>query len=101
MYNIPEADTVIRGPLRYQGFPEFIKVLVDIGFLKDEESELWLSPIAWNEATAKLVGAKSTSEADITAAIVSKATFKDADDQKRILAGLKWLGLFSDKQITP
>merc|ERR1711939_895292 len=35
-YNIPEAQTVIRGTLRYQGFPEFVKVLVDIGFLSDE-----------------------------------------------------------------
>ncbi|GMF99462.1 unnamed protein product [[Candida] boidinii] len=30
LYSIPEAETVIRGTLRFQGFPEFIKVLVDL-----------------------------------------------------------------------
>ena len=31
-YNIPEAETVIRGTLRYQGLPEFVRTLVDLGF---------------------------------------------------------------------
>ena len=34
-YKIPEAGTVIRGTLRYQGFPEFIRTLVDLGFLNE------------------------------------------------------------------
>lgn len=34
-YNIPEAQTILRGTLRYAGFPEFVKTLVDIGFLDD------------------------------------------------------------------
>ena len=47
-YNIPEAQTVIRGTLRYQGFAEFISVLVDLGFLEDyveEAIELFLSRV--------------------------------------------------------
>jgi saccharopine dehydrogenase (NADP+, L-glutamate forming) len=28
LYDIPEAQTLIRGTLRYQGFPEFVRVLV-------------------------------------------------------------------------
>ena len=36
-YEIPEAETVIRGTLRYQGFPAFIKALVELGFLNAEE----------------------------------------------------------------
>ena len=39
-YAIPEADTIIRGTLRYQGFPEFVRTLVDIGFLNDEPLDL-------------------------------------------------------------
>ena len=31
-YNIPEAETVVRGTLRYQGFPEFIKTLKQLGW---------------------------------------------------------------------
>lgn len=101
LYSIPEAETVIRGTLRYQGFPEFIKVLVDIGFLKDQEVSAFSTEGEWKDATAKLVGAKSSSEADIIALIKSLTKFKSEDDEKRIIAGLKWLGLFSNKKITP
>ncbi|OAA61623.1 saccharopine dehydrogenase [Niveomyces insectorum RCEF 264] len=100
-YNIPEAQTIIRGTLRYAGFPEFVKVLVDIGFLKDEESGYWKEAIPWKEATQKILGAPSTNEADLSAAIVAKTTFKDAEQKDHILAGLKWIGLFSDEKIIP
>lgn len=42
-YKIPEAGTVIRGTLRYQGFPQFIKALVELGFL-DETPKDYLKP---------------------------------------------------------
>ncbi|CAK7566655.1 MAG: saccharopine dehydrogenase (NADP+, L-glutamate-forming) [Sporothrix epigloea] len=100
-YNIPEAQTVIRGTLRYAGFPEFVKVLVDINFLKDEEESYWKEAIQWKEATQKILGAKSTDESDLVAAIVSKATFADDEQREHILAGLKWVGLFSDEKIIP
>ncbi|KAK4452306.1 Saccharopine dehydrogenase [Podospora aff. communis PSN243] len=100
-YNIPEAQTIIRGTLRYQGFPQFIKVLVDIGFLEDDVREELTQPIPWKEATKAIVGAKSSSAADLEAAILSKATFESPEDQKRILGGLRWIGLFSDEPITP
>ncbi|MCJ1453004.1 hypothetical protein MMC28_003349 [Mycoblastus sanguinarius] len=32
-YATPEASTVVRGTLRYDSFPEFIRVLVGIDFL--------------------------------------------------------------------
>ena len=62
-YNIPEAETVVRGTLRYQGFPEFIKALVDVGFL-DQEAKDWLKEgITWAEITQKAVGAPDAAEA--------------------------------------
>lgn len=103
-YNIPEAQTVIRGTLRYQGFPEFVKVLVDIGFLSDEEQSFLKpsdKPLTWAEATQKIIGATSAKELDLSWAISSKTKFNDTAEKKRILSGLKWLGLFSDKPITP
>jgi saccharopine dehydrogenase (NADP+, L-glutamate forming) len=63
-YNIPEAQTVVRGTLRYQGFPEFVKTLVDIGFLSEEPLD-FLAPgskIAWKDAFAKVLGSRSTNE---------------------------------------
>ncbi|RSM06430.1 Saccharopine dehydrogenase [NADP(+), L-glutamate-forming] [Fusarium ambrosium] len=83
-YNIPEAETII-----------------EIGFLDDAAQEALSQPIAWNEATKIIVGAKSSSAADLEEAIVSKATFDSPEDQKRILSGLRWIGLFSDEKITP
>jgi len=100
-YNIPEAETIIRGTLRYQGFPQFIRVLVEIGFLDDTAQATLDQPIAWKDATKTIVGAASSSEADLEAAIVSKATFDSPEEKARILSGLRWIGIFSDEQIIP
>ncbi|OWB78998.1 hypothetical protein B5S32_g3207 [[Candida] boidinii] len=101
LYSIPEAETVIRGTLRFQGFPEFIKVLVDLGFLKEDSVDIFNSEISWKDALSKYIGAESNSESDIIAKIDSLTKFKDEADRERILAGFKWLGLFSDNKITP
>lgn len=76
--------------LRYAGFPEFIKVLVDTGFLDDAEQDYFKQPIPWKEATQKLLNAPSSSEADLIAAVSSKATFKDEEEKARLIDGLKW-----------
>ncbi|KAI9831159.1 MAG: Saccharopine dehydrogenase [NADP(+), L-glutamate-forming] [Sarea resinae] len=103
-YNIPEADTIIRGTLRYQGFPEFVRVLVDIGFLS-EDSHDFLQPSAnpptWKEVTQKVLSATSGKESDLVWAISSKTKFTDTAEKERILAGLRWIGLFSSDPITP
>jgi saccharopine dehydrogenase (NADP+, L-glutamate forming) len=89
-YNIPEAQTIIRGTLRFAGFPEFIKVLVDIGFLSDQEHDFLKQPIAWKEATQKIIGASSSNENDLLTTIASKVTFRDGEEKDRLVAGLKW-----------
>ncbi|KAJ9148344.1 Saccharopine dehydrogenase / Homospermidine synthase [Pleurostoma richardsiae] len=76
-YSIPEGQTILRGTLRYQGFPEFI-----------------------HEATTDIAGAASASEADLRDAILAKATF-DSEGKKRIISGLRWVRIFSDENITP
>ncbi|ODV62271.1 saccharopine dehydrogenase (NADP+, L-glutamate-forming) [Ascoidea rubescens DSM 1968] len=101
LYHIPEAETVIRGTLRYQGFPEFVKVLVDIGFLKEDEIPELSSAIPWNKALAAILKIESTETADLIAAIESKATFPSESEKERILNGFKWLGLFSKEPIIP
>ncbi|KAI4213724.1 MAG: hypothetical protein LQ351_003690 [Letrouitia transgressa] len=89
-YNIPEAQTVVRGTLRYAGFPELIKVLFDIGFLSEEEQNFLKEPIAWKEVTKKILGATSPSENDLVWAISSKTAFNSTDEKFRLMAGLKW-----------
>lgn len=61
-YGIPEAEECVRGTMRYQGFPEFVKVLVQLGFLDAGEKE-WLKPgLTWAEATKQAIGAADASE---------------------------------------
>ncbi len=100
-YRIPEAQTIIRGTLRYQGFPQFIRVLVDLGFLEETSIEVLNKPIQWQEATKTIIGAKSSSIADLRTEISSKASFESPSEQQRILSGLQWLGLFSEEPIIP
>ena len=100
-YQIPEAQTVVRGTLRFQGFPEMIKVLVDTGFLKDEANPIFQSAIPWKEATRQFLGATSSSEKDLAWAVSSKTAFPNNDERDRLLGGLRWIGLFSDEQTIP
>ena len=64
-YNIPEAQAVIHGILRYQGLPEFLHVLVDLGFLSEEIYD-FLKPsnklLPRAETTQKVSRASSTQE---------------------------------------
>lgn len=101
LYNIPEADTCERGTLRYQGFPEFAKVLIDLGFLSEEPKACFQKAQPWNVALAEYIGAKSSSKEDLVAKIDELSSFKSKEDRERILYGLGWLGLFSDKVIKP
>ena len=99
-YAIPEAQTIVRGTLRYQGFPQFIKALVDMGMLEDAPLD-YLSkdssePIAWKTALQRILGSSTDSQHDLEWSISSKTKFDSTDDKNRILQGLAWIGLFSD-----
>ena len=100
-YNIPEAQTVIRGTLRYQGNPALVQTFRDLGMLDEDEKDFLKSKIAWKDAFAKIVGSSSTSEKDLMGAVSSKTQFSTNEDKDRILAGLRWVGLFSDETIEP
>lgn len=100
-YNIPEAQTIIRGTIRYQGFPQFVKLLVDMGFLSDDAKDFLKEPITWREATQKILGATSHSEKDLEWAISSKSSFESTEEKYRLFSGLKWVGIFSEEKIIP
>lgn len=97
-YDIPEAQTLIRGTLRYQGNPAFVQTLTNLGFLSDAEHDFLKKPIPWAEATAKILGATSHSEQDLNWAVESKAKFQSNEEKERILAGLRWFGLLSSTE---
>ena len=81
---------MVRGSLRYAGFPELIKALVDAGFLSEEERDFLKTPITWKEATRQIIGASSSAESDLLWSLSSKATFASTEQKNQVVAGLKW-----------
>ena len=61
-YNIPEAETVVRGTLRYQGFPEFIAALVKLGWLNAETKEWLNAGLTWADVMQKTIDANDAIE---------------------------------------
>ncbi|PLB45011.1 aminoadipic semialdehyde synthase [Aspergillus steynii IBT 23096] len=103
-YNIPEADTVFRGTLRYKGFPEIIRTLVTIGYFSQEQlAPLGADekePLTWSQLTARLLGlSPETSEAELETAVLEKAHFLSKEESERVVSGLRWIGLFSDEEV--
>ena len=71
-------------------FPAFVNVLVDIGFLSDEEKSFLKEAIPWKDVMQKMLGAASASEADLLKAISSKPSVRDHDEKERLISGLRW-----------
>ncbi|OTA89974.1 hypothetical protein M434DRAFT_14247 [Hypoxylon sp. CO27-5] len=84
--------------LKYVGFPEFVKVLVEIGFLNDEEQRFRKEAVPWEEATQKIISSPSSDEKDLIVTICAKTTFKD-EEKARILRALRWLRIFSSEKV--
>lgn len=77
---------------------------MDIGFLVTEPKDFLkpsATPITWKEATRQIIGATSSEESDIIWAISSQTKFNNTEEKNRIIAGLRWIGLFSANKITP
>lgn len=104
-YGIPEADTIIRGTLRYSVFPKMASTFRDLGFLSEEKVDYLDStkePVSWAEALANVTGATSSKEADLIWAVSSKTQFASTEEKERIVAGLRWFGMLSEKvKVTP
>jgi saccharopine dehydrogenase-like NADP-dependent oxidoreductase len=100
-YNIPEAQTCVRGTLRYAGFPEFVRAFVQLGLL-DQEEKSWLSAdLTWAEMLQKAAGAADASEPALIAKVKEVCAFPSDAEAQRIISGLRWVGLFSAEKITP
>lgn len=61
-YRIPEAETVIRGTLRYQGFTEFVAALIKMGWFDQERTEWLKEGITWAEVMQRTIAAGDSSE---------------------------------------
>jgi saccharopine dehydrogenase (NADP+, L-glutamate forming) len=95
-YQIPEAHTIIRGSLRYDGNPQLVKALIDLGWLDTKPKE-WLSPnMTWAQIQQKCTEAVDTSEAELLAKVNQLCRFQGPSEREAVVSGLRWIGLFSD-----
>ncbi|KAI9430119.1 saccharopine dehydrogenase [Lactarius indigo] len=100
-YNIPEANTIVRNTLRYQGFPEFIRALVKLGWLDAQPKEWVKEGLTWAEATKRAAGATDASESALISRVKEVCSFLDASETVRVISGLRWIGLFSEEPVVP
>ena len=56
---------MLRGTLRYQGFPEFVMALVKLGWLDEEKKEWLTEDLTWAEVTARAAGANDAAERSV------------------------------------
>jgi saccharopine dehydrogenase (NADP+, L-glutamate forming) len=95
-YKIPEAHTIIRGALRYEGNPVLVKALADLGWL-DSSGKAWLQDgLAWAELQQRITGADSPAEPELIKKIDELCTFTSPTERAEVIAGLQWIGLFSN-----
>lgn len=101
-YGIPEAKTILRGTLRYAGFPEFVRALVALNFL-DDTPVAYLSkedkaPLTWAQLTARLAGVSEDNidESRLSAALLAKVDIFKGDEfqSQAFIRGCRWLGFF-------
>ncbi|KAL8744620.1 MAG: hypothetical protein Q9190_003148 [Brigantiaea leucoxantha] len=97
VYNIPEAETVLRGSLRYEGNPALVKALIDLGWLDTQPKEWLKTGITWAEVLQKAIGAEEPSENALVSRVEKICQFSDEAERERILSGLRWIGLFSSE----
>lgn len=89
---MPECRDLIRGTLRYQGFPKFVKALVALGFLSDAPVS-YLSesaaPITWQQVLQNITHAVSTDEYVLVAAAIQKGKI-ESENVRQVISGLRW-----------
>lgn len=61
-YRIPEAETVVRGSLRYEGNPSFVHALIDMGWVDTEEKEWLKNGLTWVQVQQRAINAVSPDE---------------------------------------
>lgn len=65
-YEIPEARTVVRGSLRYNGNPKFINAFADIGWLDTTKKDWLIERLIWAQIHAQMTGTNDSSEKCVT-----------------------------------
>ncbi len=90
VYEIPEAETMIRGTLRNPGWCKTMKKIADIGYLDLEEQE-FPEGFTYGKLTNQLL--KKPLESDPKKNLMEEFNFTENDD---VITRFKWMGLLGD-----
>ncbi|KAF8523507.1 putative chimeric spermidine synthase/saccharopine reductase [Hysterangium stoloniferum] len=95
LYDIPEAEEVLRGTLRWGGFCVFVGVLVGMGWLDQEPQGL----VEGGDDVGGGHGGDVFSGSEILTAIASLLP-GDKNTRDQVMSGLRWIGLLGAEKAT-
>jgi len=87
-YGLADAETVFRGTLRYPGWCETMKCMVDLGLMDEDEKDL--SGMTYRDMMAEISGGGEPEDT---------ADFLDISVDSEPIQRMGWLGLFEDEPI--
>jgi saccharopine dehydrogenase (NADP+, L-glutamate forming) len=93
LYNLKDAQTVMRGTYRNLGWCDTLKKMVDLGLI-NEDKQNNLKGINYRKLMADMVGAKD--DANLEKKVAEKLKL---DRNSEVMKRFEWLGLFSDKKV--
>ena len=91
-YDIPAARSMFRGTLRYPGWCDTLKAIVDLGFLDESERDD-LSGLTFAQLTARLA---SSDGADLKGDLAKRLGVPSG---AKPVTDLEWLGFFSENPL--
>lgn len=91
-YGIPGVTSMFRGTLRYPGWCETMKAIVDMGWLDEAERDD-IAGLTYRQLLARMIGS------DGRALRSDLATSLHVDPDAEVIQRLEWLGLLSEEPI--
>eukprot|EP00835_Amoeboradix_gromovi_P006649 NODE_830_length_3850_cov_0.215143.p1 type:complete len:447 gc:universal NODE_830_length_3850_cov_0.215143:564-1904(+) len=93
-YHISEAQTCVRGTMRYWTFPIVMDALHEIGLLSTDE--ISVNAKTWKELMQHVF---STKESDLMPILIKKSKIQSAENLKVFTDAINWLGLLEDLEL--
>ncbi|MCD4695004.1 MAG: saccharopine dehydrogenase NADP-binding domain-containing protein, partial [Bacteroidales bacterium] len=92
-FGLPDNITFYRGLLRYSGYCNNLRNIMELGFLNKETVHNF-SNVTYRQLMASLIESDSTKDLELKV-----AKYLNVYDNADIILRLKWLGLFDDRTI--
>lgn len=93
LYGLKDAETVLRGTYRNQGWCTTFKKIVDLGLVNDNPDDT-LTNISYRKMMANLLGIEDNDQ------VINEAAARlNLDRNSDVIKRLEWLGLFSEESI--